>query len=241
MRKTKCEKCNNFISNNNYKKHVKSCNGFYVKFKKSNCCKYCGICWVSLNITKAHEIANHSRWCDKNPKKEKYLKELNKKLRSNFSSDVNKKRAKGVKNAWLRGAYKNADFGKGFKNKKHSEKTKKILQEKALKSNHRRLRKGTILYKNVLLDSTWEYELAKRLDELNIKWVRPKPLKWVDKNNIEHNYFPDFYLIDFDIFLDPKNPAAYENQKEKIKILKNTYGNIRFLTTLEECKTFTII
>ena len=240
MKKTKCDKCENYISNNNYKKHVKSCDNSILKYKKTDCCVHCKLSWVTLNLNNPHEKANHSRWCDKNPKKHEYIKILSEKVRYHITDNSNKKRSEEIKKAWKRGAYKNLDFGKSFRGKKHTEKTKELLKEKALKSNHRRLRKGVVLYKNILLDSSWELELAKRLDELEIEWIRPEPLKWLDKNNVEHNYFPDFYLKKYDLYLDPKNPAAFENQKEKIEVLKKTYSNIIFIETLNECKTWKV-
>ena len=44
---------------------------------------------------------------------------------------------------------------------------------------------------------------------------------------------PDFYLPDYDIFLDPKNPQVQKNQSEKIKYLKENYTNI-IIGTLDE-------
>lgn len=107
--------------------------------------------------------------------------------------------------------------------KTHTDETKQILREKALASDHRRLKKGVVEYKGVLLDSSWELELAKRLDEQNIRWVRPAPLKWVDDSGVTRNYFPDFYLLDHDIFLDPKNPHAIKVQSKKLVCLKNQF------------------
>lgn len=128
---------------------------------------------------------------------------------------------------------------------RHSDETKKKLSEIGLNSKHRRLVKSTRKYRHkdgydVLLDSSWEEILAKRLDEQNIKWSRPKPLSWIDKNQKHHNYFPDFYLEEYSIFLDPKNPYAYINQKEKIEALTRQHKNIIFLTKLEEIKEFDI-
>ena len=77
------------------------------------------------------------------------------------------------------------------------------------------------LYKGITLDSSWELELAKRLDDLNIKWNRPDPLKWKDSNGLEHNYFPDFYLVDHNLYLDPKNPGAY-----KVDLFRIFFKNI---------------
>jgi hypothetical protein len=243
MVKTKCDKCGNYFSNNNYEKHNASCNGSYVKFTKSTVCKHCGIGWNILNIATTSARANHSRWCEKNPKRFEYEAALVARLdniRAKLDTEVYEKRRKSISNAWKSGAYKHVDFGKSFRNKTHTEETKKVLREKALASTHRRLRKGMVLYKDVWLDSSWELELAKRLDELTIRWERPAPIKWIDKEGKQHNYFPDFYLIDYDLFLDPKNPAAYENQKEKIEIIKNTYPNVKFITTIDECKSFNI-
>jgi len=75
--------------------------------------------------------------------------------------------------------------------------------------------------KKVLLDSSWERKVAEKLDEYNIKWARPNPIEWVDKNNLSHLYYPDFYLNDFDIYLDPKNPYCMEKDKEKMEMVCN--------------------
>jgi len=48
--------------------------------------------------------------------------------------------------------------------------------------------------KDVLLDSSWEVIVAKRLDELEIVWQRPKPIAWTDDLNKKRHYYPDFYL-----------------------------------------------
>lgn len=46
-----------------------------------------------------------------------------------------------------------------------------------------------------------------------------KSIKWVDKNQKERRYYPDFYLIDFDVYLDPKNPYVMDRDKEKLEIV----------------------
>lgn len=201
--------------------------------------KQCKWCKEFFDITDKPNgwMANHSRWCDENPKRLEYLERLSK-TRENITEETREKMKIGISEAHKRGDYDNVDFGKAFRGKKHKPETIDVIRQKALKSNHRRLRKGMVEYKGIMLDSSWEYALAKRLDELQIKWVRPKPLKWVDENGDEHNYFPDFYLEEYDLYLDPKNPAAYQNQKEKVEILKKTYKNLIFILTLDECKNF---
>lgn len=63
----------------------------------------------------------------------------------------------------------------------------------------------SIVYKGIKLDSRYELEVAKSLDENNIRWERPKPLLYKRDDGKDHRYYPDFYLPDFNIYLDPKN------------------------------------
>ena len=203
-------------------------------YKKLTNCKYCNLSFDDLN---ASERANHSRWCDLNPKRKEYANSL--KTRNYAISDENRiKRNKKISEAHKRGAYSHVDNSLNFKGKKHSDETLEKMRSAALKSKHRRLKRNTILYNGILLDSTWELVLAKRLDELSINWIRPEPIPWTDKQGRIHNYFPDFYLPEHDLFIDPKNKFAANVQKDKIKILLSSYKNIIFLYSLEECKNF---
>jgi predicted nucleic acid-binding Zn ribbon protein len=85
------------------------------------------------------------------------------------------------------------------------------------------------IYKNFIFDSGWEVKMAQLLDEANIIWEQPKTsIPWIDKNGKEHKYFPDFYLPNLNIFLDPKNPIVVIKQQEKLdqvkKSIKLLYG-----------------
>jgi hypothetical protein len=204
----------------------------------------CKHCKKEFDFNKVTEKAGHSRWCKSNPKYDKYIEYLRSK---DMVSVMNAARKQSGRLNQFSVAKLNGEIAshplKGKKNtwwKPHTEETKELLRQKALSSSHRRLRKGMILYNGIWLDSSWEFELAKRLDELKIKWKRPEPIKWIDNKGKKHNYFPDFYLVDYDLFLDPKNPAAYQNQKEKIEILEKQLKNIIFIKTLDECKNFSV-
>lgn len=179
-------------------------------------------------------MANHSRWCDDNPKRVQYNEDLFKAraAKTNFKNHYS---YGAVCSDETKEKVRNANIGRT-----HTEETKCIIREKALASPHRRLRRGMIEYKGVMLDSSWELELAKRLDELCIDWVRPDPMQWIDDNGVTHNYFADFYLLQYDLFLDPKNPRAIEVQKDKLKCLMSQYKNIVILDTLEKCKQFNV-
>jgi len=70
--------------------------------------------------------------------------------------------------------------------------------------------------KNVLLESSWEKEIAEYLIACGIVWVRPSPISWVDKENKSRLYYPDFFLPEHNIYLDPKNPYCMKQDIEKM-------------------------
>ena len=210
-------------------------------------CKHCKKEFNGLSVANK---ANHSRWCKDNPNREKYVSTL---AESRKLIDQSSRQNQGhvISELHRQGFYKNASKKSVDTKRKngtlnHTEKTKEKIRDKALSSNHRRLLKSTRLYTQidgtqVLLDSSWEEVLALRLDSLGIKWIRPKEsIKWVDPKGKEHNYFPDFYLPDFDVFLDPKNPYALRVQKEKLEIIQHQLPNLKILTSLEECRSFSL-
>lgn len=68
----------------------------------------------------------------------------------------------------------------------------------------------------VYLQSGYEIKYATFLDDNNIRWNRPPPLNWVDDEGIEHKYYPDFYLLDYNVFVDTKNDYLIIKDAEKI-------------------------
>lgn len=207
-------------------------------YKKLKCCKYCNLSFSKFGSS---ERANHSRWCDKNPKRAEYVQKNNGLQLQ--TPEVIAKRNISIKQAYADGKYDHVVY-LGNPGYKHTIETKRILREKALASPHRRLIKSVRNYtkKNgtiVKLDSSWEEALAKRLDAINIEWVRPNPIKWVDRTGIVRNYFPDFYLPDYDIFLDPKNPYAVKAQWEKLNCLTTQVKNLIIIKSLYRCNNFT--
>lgn len=207
-------------------------------------CKHCNTKFDISNKPSGW-MANHSRWCDKNPKRQEYVDKLKNNGGISNVELMNAARKKsGRTNQHTAGTFKGhkeetiQKWKLASTGKKHTEETKRIIQKKALLSKHRRLKKGTVEYKGILLDSSWELALAKRLDDLNVKWVRPDPIQWIDKDGVKHNYFPDFYLPDYNKYLDPKNPHAVKVQEKKLKMLFQQHSNICIISSLEECMNF---
>jgi hypothetical protein len=197
----------------------------------------CKHCQIEFDFDTTTIKANHSRWCDQNPKRN--VKRPRKP--SVFSNKETWKRS--IADAHKRGCYKNVKRKFGIL---HTKETKEKLRTIALNSKHRRILRSTRNYTMVdgtvvLLDSSWEEALAKRLDFLKIKWIRPKtPIQWKDDTGKSHNYFPDFYLSDYDIWLDPKNDQVYKLSKEKIEAIMKILPNLKIIRTLKECNEFNI-
>jgi hypothetical protein len=135
-------------------------------------------------------------------------------------------------------------FSKSSTGRTHTLEARKKISDHALSSTHRRLLRSTRQYVKldgqiVLLDSSWEEALAKRLDELAIDWQRPtEALTWIDLTGKRRNYFPDFWLPKHGIYLDPKNSAAMSAQREKVDWLLKNRPDVKFLLTLSECISF---
>lgn len=80
----------------------------------------------------------------------------------------------------------------------------------------KKIKYTSLIAGEVLLDGTWELNVAKYLDENKINWRRNKErFKYFDEdNNKERYYTPDFYLIDLDSYLEVK---GHETRLDKFK------------------------
>lgn len=75
-----------------------------------------------------------------------------------------------------------------------------------------RTRQGSVVH----LHSSYEVRVAQALDAAGVEWTRPAPLAWQDALGVAHRYYPDFYLPQQNVYLDPKNP--YLQQKDRAKL-----------------------
>lgn len=67
-----------------------------------------------------------------------------------------------------------------------------------------------------IAESTYEVKLSKILNSLNINWQRPSFFWYTDKKGNRRRYYPDFYLPEFDVYLDPKNEYLIKTDIDKI-------------------------
>lgn len=75
------------------------------------------------------------------------------------------------------------------------------------------------LYKDISMDSSWEVELAIWLDARLIRWERGRKLVlwWTDDAGQKRRYHPDFYLPEYNVYLEPKNKTLMERDAVKIR------------------------
>lgn len=177
-------------------------------------CKYCG-----RECKNANSLRNHERLCKENPNRQI--------VKSNFIDYNKKRKEQGIKgeNQYTRARrlglpdpivsdetkQKIAKYWKGKQlsdEHKHniSEGMKRAIKEhpESYSSCNVNGRVKVFDYNGVKLNGLWEVEFAKYLDKVNIKWERPTiGFDYVWNNNI-HTYFPDFYLNEYDVYVEVK-------------------------------------
>lgn len=85
--------------------------------------------------------------------------------------------------------------------------------------------KRRIEYNGNIFQSSWEVEIAKFLDDNNVRWSQPKKrLQWFDTTlNKKRTYLPDFLLDNHAVFLDVKNPFKQKQDADKLNQLCNKF------------------
>lgn len=92
------------------------------------------------------------------------------------------------------------------------------------------------------MDSSWEVECAKKLDALGVEWSRDPSIKlqYRSKKLKLRNYIPDFYLPEYDVYLEVKGYWT-EAAKWKMKdVLARYPGKIRLLESLEDIENLNV-
>lgn len=100
-------------------------------------------------------------------------------------------------------------------------------------------RKFGCYYNDQWFDSGWEIEFVKRLDFLNIKWIKNTKIffNYVDENLKQRKYYPDFYLEDFDLWIEIKGWIGSQNI-HKMKSCLNQINNFIILDHLDKINYF---
>jgi len=123
---------------------------------------------------------------------------------------------------------KNGDVKPGFKNLKHSNKTKQKISEKLSINNRGGRCKWYQFQKSdgsiVKVQGTWELRFAHVLEKIDPKWIKPAVgnkdhcLKWND-GILDKTYTPDFWSPKLETYFEVKG-YWWGNDREKMKNVK---------------------
>ena len=94
------------------------------------------------------------------------------------------------------------------------------------------------------LDSGWELLLARRLDEIGVLWTRGHhKIPWQDSFGQWFEYEPDFYLPDYDAFLEVKGSHLMwldETESDKQGFITGHCKDVVFVRSAKGCKQFSV-
>jgi hypothetical protein len=204
IKKELCLKCNLQIAKNNFSRHVGSCIG--PKQKK--------IRGLDFDPNIGYQDGSRSAWNKgKTKQTDPIVAQQADTRRENYKSGkisasgaalwTTEKRSEVAKSQGFGGYRPNAGRSKKYK--------------------------ITDSYGNIVtLQSSYELICSEILNDLNILWSRPKALMYDSRR-----YYPDFYLPEYDIYLDPKNDFKAKQDKEKIqKVVEQ--NNVTVYVVLKE-------
>ncbi len=220
-RTKKCEICDREISLSNVSKHeryhIKNENKINIKESWNDGdgnyqCPYCEKKYKKLGIGN-HIFRSHTER-GKNFFTNITGKIWNKGLTKETDERV-RKNAESIKQAFIKNGHPSIGKTHSLESKQH---LSKIAKERGIGGKtYKKLYKYTMVCgKEIYMDSSYEIKVAEELDKNNIRWERSAPMKWIDASNQKHNYHADFYLLDYNIYLDPKNDYLIKKDKDKI-------------------------
>lgn len=180
-------------------------------------CKYCNKLCKNKNSLHQHEIR-----CSENPNKIITKQSESNKIKISNSMKLNHNNSNRIwkeetlEKLKISSTEINKKYWTEENRKRHSDLMKKIVKENPDSYSTKNVsgRVKNYNYNGKTLKGTWEVEIAKLLDENNIVWtnnITPIPYYW---NNDWHLYFPDFYLPDFDSYIEVK---GYQRERDTIK------------------------
>lgn len=171
-------------------------------------CKYC-----SKECKSANSLRNHERMCSLNPDKQ-------------TSAFVEYNKNTPPWNKGKTGMQVSPMKGKpgSFLGKIHTPESKQKISEK-LSINNKGGRAKWYMVAGQNVQGTWERDIANKFEQLNIRWLKLKTNKDTLKyemNGKIRSYTPDFYLPDYDMYVEVKG-FWWGDDKEKMKIVLQTY------------------
>lgn len=151
---------------------------------------------------------------DKNAMKREHVRKKVSETRSQLmkNPEFRKKFVQGTINAWKRGAYE-------------------IVNDVNCRTKwHVYIHSSGKEYR---VQGTWELKFIQWLDENNLTFDCHKGrLPYIDVDGVERSYYPDFFVYEWNSYVDPKADYWYKKQYEKFELIKKQHPNknIQILT-----------
>ena len=112
----------------------------------------------------------------------------------------------------------------------HSEETKRKLS-KIMSANNKGGRSKWYEVSEQKVQGTWERNIAQKLDEMNINWEKLKTNRHTFDYEMDEkvrSYTPDFYLKDYDVYLEVKG-YWWGNDRRKMDIVLKKYPDKKII------------
>jgi len=87
------------------------------------------------------------------------------------------------------------------------------------------------------MDSSWEHICATKMDEAGIRWIRDPNMYlhyYSPKGNRKRKYIPDFYLPDFDLYLEIKGFWTMQARHKMADVQRRNDVNILLVESMPE-------
>jgi hypothetical protein len=223
----KCDKCGN-LQYRPYKKYIN-----LLKINSDFDMDYCEPCWVSIRQKSDKAKINMSNsllsMIKKNPEW---------KLKNSLSKKgiINKGSSNGMKNPET--AKKVSEYRKKlFKNPIERQKVSMAITNAWANGKYDGVRVGQCdwyeyahssgnVYK---VQGNWELEFIKWLDKNKLKFKCHIGRIPYELNGVKKMYYPDFWIDEWNCWVDIKNDYHYSIQKEKFDILKSNGTQIKLI------------
>ena len=165
-------------------------------------CRYC-----NSERKNDNSFRNHERCCPNNPNRNYTNGMLGKKGSNQFIK---------AKELGLPTPYHPPNYS--FLGKTHSEETKKKISEK-LSLNNKGGKTKWYEVNGIKVQGTWERNVAQFMTENKIDWIKPTTNTHsfrYEMDGVKKTYTPDFFLIDYNIYLEIKG-YWWGKDKDKMK------------------------
>ena len=89
------------------------------------------------------------------------------------------------------------------------------------------------------MDSSWEHICATKLDEAGIKWERDPKMHLIyhSASGRKRKYIPDFFLPEFDLYLEVKGFWTEAAKHKMVDVQKRNSVNILFVESMPQVLT----